>query len=151
MKKATKAILLAGVLTLSVPVLAFRGGMGEDFDGGRHHDPMQKFEHMSLMLDLTDEQIAQVRPIIEKNMKSGSPRKEHRDVMRELREAVKNGADQSELNAIADKAARDVKEDILKKAEIMAAVRDVLTDEQKQKLEKLSDFKERKMSRFMHH
>ncbi|MFC3151548.1 Spy/CpxP family protein refolding chaperone [Litoribrevibacter euphylliae] len=150
MKKATKAILLAGVLTLSLPVLAFRGGMGDGFDG-RHHDPMQKFERMSLMLDLTDEQIAQVRPVIEQQMKDKVERHNRKDSMRDLRKAIDNGASQAEIEAIADKAASAVKQRILDRAKVMSAMNQVLTPEQKEKLEKLKSLRENRMSRHMKH
>lgn len=150
MKRTTKAILLAGVLTLSIPVLAFRGGMGDEF-GGRHHDPMKKFEHMSLMLDLTDEQIAQVRPVIEKQMERNNESDNKMDSMRELHRAVESGANQAEIEAIADKIANSVKQRILDRAQAMTAIHQVLTDEQKEKLEKFKSLKEHRVSRHMKH
>jgi Spy/CpxP family protein refolding chaperone len=144
-------VLLAGVLTLSVPVLAFRGGMGGGFEGGPHHSPMQRFERMSMMLDLTDEQIAEVRPIIEQQMESNQAHPHPKKIMGELRQAISDGADQERVNQIAEAAGKGAKQRVLQKAEVMMAIRNVLTDEQKEKLEKMSEFREKRMSRLGKH
>ena len=155
MSRTTKALLLAGVITASLPAFAFRGGMGDGFEGGMKHDPMRRFEHMSLMLDLTDEQIAQVKPIIQKQMEDRSESRSkgegRKGIMKELKAAIEEGASQTEITAIADKAANQTRDRILKRAETMMAIHKVLTPEQKEKLNKFQAMKHKRMSRNMSH
>jgi len=163
--KTIKTFFVAGMIAVSLPLLAFRGGDGSEGHKEGLHDPMRRFEHMSLMLDLTDEQIAQVKPVIQKQLqnrreaRSNAQRHERgsqrHETMKLLDDAIDRGASQSEINLIADNAAEHAGERmrnrILNRAEVMVAIRNVLTEEQKVKLEKLQQLRTRKMTHRMTH
>ena len=143
MKKITKAILLSSILVLSVPVLAFKGGAGHGLCG-KHLNPMQKFEQMSLILDLTDEQKSNILPLIEqqiKNKRSGQNRKK---LMKALHDVVEEGGNQTEIDAIAKQAANSESQRVLDQAKVMAAFNRVLTAQQKEKLKKLESLQHQK-------
>ena len=163
--KTIRTFFIAGMITVSLPLLAFRGGDGQEGHKDGIHDPMKRLEHMSLMLDLTDEQIAQVKPVIQKQLQDrrearSSEKRNQRgaqrhQAMKQLEEAIDRGASQAEINLIAEKAGENagerVRNRILNRAEIMVAVRNVLTEEQKAKLEKLQELRSRKMTHRMTH
>ena len=135
MKKASKIILFARVIGFSASALAFGGGQDHHKRGG---NPQDRLEHMTVMLDLTNSQVEQLKPIFEKQMEGRKSKGgERRAIMKELHQAINNGANAEEINSIADRAADQARSKVLKRAGVMQAVQDILTEEQKVKAGKL--------------
>lgn len=144
MKKASKIIVFTVITGLSVSAFAFGGS-----DKGRHGaDPMKRLEHMAVMLDLTESQVAQLKPVFEQQEDRHSAKGSKKGLMKSLHTAIENGAGTNEINAIADQAADQARERVLKRAEVIQAVQNVLTDEQKMKAQEFRELRERRHAKF---
>ena len=97
MRKGAKLVAIAGAFALAVaaPALAQDEGQGdaavhERHHGARGHDPGKRIEHLREALDLTDEQVAQVRAIFSESEERRRALRESgdREGMRALHEEI---------------------------------------------------------------
>ena len=146
-------VLLSGVLVAALATSAYAGpGFGpEPFPGGP--DIELRLEHMADHLDLTDEQRASVKNILE----AAKPEIEAvRDQARTNREAIQaldpaDPAYEAELNNIALSNGELATTGTLLAVRVRSEVHAVLTDEQIAKLERGKERMKKRMQRRFNH
>jgi len=123
------AIILSGSIVVA-GVAAACGGPGGRMGGD--HGPRGKMMQMMHELDLSDEQQSQIWKIVDEKrgdmleaMKAGRTNRE------EMREMMQSGTyDAEKVKVLANQQGEQVANRIEKRAEVMNAIRQVLTDEQ---------------------
>lgn len=139
------SVIAAGLFTIGA-ANADAGWFGKDkHDRGEHH--YEKMEHLSDMLDMTDEQEIQLKEILKS---AKEDRKSNKTSRREMRkEMMLLSPDDPEfmvkVEAQADIAASQVKAKMLTFAKIRKDVYAILTDEQKQKMQRIMEKRMKKM------
>ncbi|UTW44260.1 Spy/CpxP family protein refolding chaperone [bacterium SCSIO 12696] len=126
------ALALVGAFTISTATLAESG------KGGKHrgHHAEHTFKRMAKHLNLDQSQREQARAIHEEmRPQMRELKKESREVRKALGEAVRNGASQAEIEALAAQQGELHGQLVAKRAEMKGRIHDLLTDEQKQQLE----------------
>lgn len=141
--KAVMATLLAGGLAAAVPVFAY-GHYGHPGCGHKAHGAMGggegyseiRIEHMAKRLDLTKDQLASVRSIVDKH------RAQLRAVLDQLAEnrsrlrafAAESAPDEAKLRTTADRQGKAIADLIVIRTEMKAQINKVLTDDQRKKM-----------------
>lgn len=137
--------IVAGLLTVG-SVSADSGWYGKDkHDRGEKH--YEKMERLADKLDMTDQQEAQLKAILERAKDDKKANKMSRRTMRQ--EMMSISPDDPEYMAKvekhADVAASQVKVKILKSALVRKDIYAILTDEQKQKMQAMMEKRMKKM------
>lgn len=110
-----------------------------------HHNPEHMFKRMAHHLNLDEAQMEQARAIrAEMRPHMKELYEQRREIRKALGEAVRNGASQSEIDALAQQQGDNHAQLISKRAEMKGRIHGLLTDEQKQQLE---EHREKRMER----
>ncbi len=133
MRKPMMIALTALTLSAATAGVAMAHEKG---DGGwGRHNPQERMERMAEKLDLSDEQRSQMQALMEKQREQRPQRGEGREMYRQLQDLDPSAADyQQQLDDLVKQAQDRVGERIRARAEHRAAVAEILTDEQEQKL-----------------
>lgn len=134
MSKRMKSTIVAltAVAVIGCSSMTMAGPKHERFGQGMN------FEKMKVVLDLTEEQVDQLQPMFEARKEARkTSRTEHKALMKQLKEVVEKGGSQDDLELLAEQVAVQSKARFLQKAAMLMSVRDVLTEEQRLKAEKL--------------
>jgi Spy/CpxP family protein refolding chaperone len=132
--------------------LAIAHGKG-DGDGERHERYQEKrLERMSEALDLTEEQQSQVKELMAEPSDRKASRDEKRELHRQLRDLDTTAADYNErLDALILQAQEQLDEQIRERQAKRAAMQDILTDEQEEKLAEMNEKRMEKKGKHGHH
>jgi Spy/CpxP family protein refolding chaperone len=123
-------------------------------EGGRHgekgskHAGVERFRKMADKLDFTDAQEQQLEQILS-SAKAKMEAEGERGAMRQKLMSIdpEDSNYDKEVAAAADQAATKVKAKILAMADVRKQVHAILTDEQKEKLEKMMEKRQEKMKK----
>ena len=151
MKKRNIVILAIGVLVLGAAFVFAQKAVHKGFGGGHEfgHGPGMGMEFRAL--NLTDDQKAKVKAIMETNKANFQP------IMQSLKENHKkmadltaNGAfDEAQVSALATEQGNLTAKMIVEKERVKSQVYAILTDEQKAKAAQMRDeFKQKMQDRF---
>lgn len=140
------SMIAAGLFTIGT-ANAEAGWFGKDkHDRGEDH--YERMEHMSDMLDMTDEQEAKLKEILKSAKEDKKANKTSRREMRKQMMLL-NPDDPDFMTKVekhADTAATHMKEKILRSAKVRQDINAILTDEQKQKMQRLMEKRMKKMA-----
>ncbi|MGS2722733.1 Spy/CpxP family protein refolding chaperone [Porticoccus sp. GXU_MW_L64] len=132
-KTAGMALALVGAFAVSSAALAEPGKGGKKHRG---HHTEQSFKRMAKHLGMDENQRQQARAIHQElRPQIRELHKQSRDVRKALGEAVRGGASQSEIDALAAQQGDLHGQIVAKRAEAKSRVHALLSDEQKQQLE----------------
>ncbi|MDM3871490.1 Spy/CpxP family protein refolding chaperone [Porticoccus sp. W117] len=132
------ALALIGAFTISTAMAGPEKRWGQK-------NPEQMLKRMAHHLNLDEAQMEQAKAIrAEMRPHLKELYEERREIRQALGEAVRNGADQSEIDALAQQQGDNYAQLVSKRAEMKGRIHDLLTDEQKQKLE---EHREKRMER----
>ena len=142
MSKRMKSTIVA------LTALAVIGGSSMTMAGSKHERFGQgmNLEKMKVVLDLTEEQVDQLQPMFDARKEARkTSRTEHKALMKQLKTVVEKGGSQEDLELLAEQVAVQSKARFLQRAAMLMSVRDVLTEEQRIKAEKLRSMKMRNL------
>ncbi len=148
MKRVTKTILagtLIAGLTAGAVYARYPGGTPGCGSGphamgfGHRGDPESRIERMAERLDLSKEQVASIRAIVDK---SRPQKRELRDKLVETRKQLralkeKPAFNESEVRRLADAQGRIIADMIVLRTKVQSEVRGVLTEQQRKQLQDL--------------
>jgi hypothetical protein len=98
-------------------------------------------------LNLTEEQADKVQDILkEARSQAESARDAHADAVEALEDAVAEGADKEEIRKAAGKLGEAIADGALHRVQVLASIKEVLTEEQREQLERMKD----RIGRFQH-
>lgn len=138
-------IIATGLFTVGA-ANADAGWFGKDrHDRAEHH--YERMEHLADMLDMTAEQEAQLKQILENAKQSGG---DDRATQREMRKGMMSVSPDdpefmSKVEQQADAMATRMKARMVEFAKVRQQVYGILTDEQKQKMQKMMEKRMKKM------
>lgn len=137
MKKLLSTTVLA--LSLSASAIAFAGDGNRNCDRQYHHGGpkyMQAFSHkMAKKLELTDEQKTQMKAL-RQEMKPQQDRKDAMSPMAKIHDMDPNSTSYNkDLTTLADTAAENARQRILRMAEMHTKMQAILTAEQREKMQ----------------
>lgn len=133
-------IIALTALTLSAGTIGLANAHGKGDGGWGHHNPQERMERMAEQLGLSDEQRAQMQTLMEQEREQRGERREGREIYRKLRDLDPAAADyQQQLDDLVSQAREQLGERIRVRAAHQAAVAEILTDEQEQKLKDLKE------------
>jgi len=128
-------IIALTALTLSAGSVGLASAHGKGDSGWCRHDPQERIERMTEQLGLSDEQRGQMQALMEKEREQRPERGEGREIYQKLRDLDPEAADyQQKLDDLVSQAQQQLGERIRARAAHRAAVAEILTDEQEQKL-----------------
>lgn len=142
MKKTLVAAILMTLLAAGGAV-AFGGGFGPGNDGRPGPDPerhARKLEMMSVVLDLSESQKAQIEEVFKAGFEAAEPYHEQmRQAREQIRDLVTSGSyDEAKVRELAQKVSSAEVELMVAKARTHSQVYALLTPEQRQKADKLA-------------
>src|SRR5713226_1863379 len=129
------ALALTGFLVWGAT--AFAQGHGGFGGFGAHHGRM--LQHLATLLDLSEAQTTQIRPIVEGKMEAARPllmqlRQNHEA----FQQAIESGkTDTASLQPLADQMGKTVAQLALLRAQTLVEIYPILTPEQREKAKKL--------------
>lgn len=152
MRKSMMIVMTTLALAGTASGLAMAHGKGDN-DGERHERHQEKrLERMSEALDLTEEQQAQVKELMAEPSDRSARRDAQRELHRQLRDLDTDAADYNErLDALILQAQEQLGEQIRERQAKRAAMQDILTDAQEEKLAEMGAKRMEKMEQRGHH
>lgn len=155
---AALAITTSGFAVSSLGSEHGRGDGGCRHHGAGHHkgamfghrDPERWLGYLDSKLDLSDSQEAEVRTILDSAKASSAPlRQQLREQMRAERDAMESDAPEADIKALARQTA-DTRVDLMvQMRQAKSEVRNLLTDDQKAKLDDLREERKARMEERM--
>lgn len=140
-------VIAAGLFTASM-ANADSGwfGKGKHY-GSEHH--YERMEHLSDMLDMSDDQETQLKAILKNAKEQGKANKVSRRGMRQAMMSISPDDPQfmTKVEEQADIAAANMKAKMLHFAQVRQDVYAILTEEQKQKMQRMIEKRMKKMER----
>ncbi|NVK40577.1 MAG: Spy/CpxP family protein refolding chaperone [Oceanospirillaceae bacterium] len=122
-------------LTLSAATAGIAAAHEKGDGGWGRHNPEKRMQRMAEELGLSDEQRSQMQALMEQEHGQRTERGSGRETFRKLRNLDPSAADyQQQLDELVKQAQDQVGERIRARAAHRAAVAEILTDEQEQKL-----------------
>jgi len=103
------------------------------------HDPGRMLTHMANRLDLSDDQQAQVKSIVEGGMEQSSADRKRLEELRGELKAMRDDFDQGQAQKIADEIGEITGRMVYQFSSSYAEFYSLLTDEQKAELEQLKE------------
>lgn len=136
-KRLFLSSLLAGTLTISTLAMAgSHGKCGRDSSGERSAECMQKrLDRMSEKLDLTADQKAQMKVVMEGKVNKSTERKALRDAFKKLDPT--SASYEADLKALAAKKAVFTQESTISRGLKRQKIANILTPEQRTKMEEM--------------
>jgi Spy/CpxP family protein refolding chaperone len=153
MKKITVALLVVSILTVGLVGLVFAQKRGGEGFGGRGGFPPFLFNKIANELELSDEQKAQIKQILESSKERIAPLML---AMKEGHQTAKtlgtNGTfDEAAVNALATQQSQTMKQLIIEKEKTKAQVFAVLNESQRTKAQEImKNFEGKMKGRFGH-
>lgn len=147
MMSSLRKILLgagfAGVALLSLSAAAFSGG-----HGGMDHDPARMIAHMADRLGLSAEQQDQVEQIAEDSRERMAPYHEELKELREQLHAMRDDFDPDTARSVANRIGEITAELVYEMASTQAEIHDLLTPEQRERMESLMEQRSERRSKW---
>lgn len=138
-------IIALAALTLGAATAGIATAHEKGDGGWGRHNPEKRLERMTEQLGLSDEQRSQMQALMEQRPERGAGR----ETFRKLHDLDPNAADyQQQLDELVKQAQEQMGERIRARAAHRAAVAEILTDEQEQKLK---DWKEERREGWKEH
>ena len=143
LRVAAASILMLGTVTLAASPVGTRGRERRGPRGrgtGAGPELRRLLGAISHRLDLTDEQAEKIRDIVEETRKGADIAREAlAEARKTLHDAVASGAAEEQIRSSAEALGEALGSQAILRGKLLASVREVLTDEQHERLERLQE------------